>query len=62
MIAKIADWSENLTGHYLHQARKAGGRLIPASSDCSQLIGSMKGKIRVHGNILWTGLDWQAES
>jgi prevent-host-death family protein len=41
---------------------KPVARLIPASSDCAGLIGSMKGKIRVHGNILSTGLNWDAES
>jgi prevent-host-death family protein len=33
---------------------KPVARLIPASSDCADLIGSMKGKIRVHGDILST--------
>ncbi len=41
---------------------KPVARLIPASSDCAGLIGSMKGKIRVHGDILSTGLNWDAES
>ncbi|HWY70907.1 MAG TPA: hypothetical protein VNX88_19725 [Terriglobales bacterium] len=41
---------------------KAVARLIPASSDCADLIGSMKGKLQVHGNILSTGLKWDAES
>jgi prevent-host-death family protein len=41
---------------------KPVARLIPASSDCADLIGSMKGKIRVHGRILSTGLNWDAES
>jgi prevent-host-death family protein len=41
---------------------KPVARLIPASSDCAGLIGSMKGKIRVHGGILSTGLNWDAES
>jgi prevent-host-death family protein len=41
---------------------KPVARLIPASTDCADLIGSMKGKIRVHGNILSTGLNWDAES
>ena len=35
---------------------KPVARLIPASSDCASLIGSMKGKIQVHGNILSTGI------
>jgi prevent-host-death family protein len=37
-------------------------RLIPASSDCAELIGSMKDKIKVHGDILSTGLKWNAQS
>jgi prevent-host-death family protein len=41
---------------------KPVARLIPASSDCADLIGSMKGKIRVHGAILSTGFNWDAES
>lgn len=41
---------------------KPVARLIPASSDCADLIGSMKGKIGVHGDILSTGLEWNAES
>jgi prevent-host-death family protein len=41
---------------------KPVARLIPASSDCADLIGSMKGKIRVHGGLLSTGLNWDAES
>jgi len=41
---------------------KPVARLIPASSDCADLIGSMKGKIRVQSDILSTGLKWDAES
>ena len=37
-------------------------RVIPASSDCADLIGSMKGKIKIHGNIFSTGTKWDAES
>ena len=37
-------------------------RLIPASSGCAELIGSMKGKIRVRGKILSTGIHWDAQS
>lgn len=33
---------------------KPVARLIPASSDCADLIGSMKGKIAVQGNIFHT--------
>ena len=41
---------------------KPVAKLIPADSDCAGLIGSMKGKIIVKGNILSTGLRWDAES
>jgi prevent-host-death family protein len=37
-------------------------RVIPAESGCASLIGSMRGKIRVRGKILSTGLGWNAES
>ncbi|MGA3212102.1 MAG: hypothetical protein ABSD20_12420 [Terriglobales bacterium] len=41
---------------------KAVARLIPASSECASLIGSMKGKIKIHGNIMSTGTKWNAQS
>ena len=41
---------------------KPVARLVPSDSDCARLIGSMKGKIRIHGDILSTGLKWDAES
>lgn len=37
-------------------------RVIPASSDCADLIGSMKDEIEVHGDILSTGVKWDAQS
>jgi antitoxin (DNA-binding transcriptional repressor) of toxin-antitoxin stability system len=41
---------------------KAVARLIPAGSDCASLIGSMKDKVKIHGNLLSTGIEWDAES
>lgn len=41
---------------------KAVARVIPAQSDCKDLIGSLKGKIRVKGGILATGVKWDAQS
>lgn len=41
---------------------KPVARLIPADSVCRELIGSMKGKIRIHGGILSTGVEWDAQS
>ena len=36
---------------------KPVARLIPAHSGCGELIGSMKGKMRIHGDILSTGIE-----
>jgi len=41
---------------------KPVAKLIPIEIESSALIGSLKGKIRVRGNILSTGLKWNAES
>jgi len=41
---------------------KPVARLVPASSNCAELIGSMKDKIQIHGEILSTGIKWNAES
>lgn len=37
-------------------------RLVPAGAECAELIGSLKGKIRIKGKILSTGLRWDAQS
>jgi len=41
---------------------KPVARLIPANSDCAALIGSMKGKVQVKGDVFSTGTRWNAES
>ncbi len=41
---------------------KAVARLIPENSNCADLIGSMAGKIKIAGDIMSTGLSWDAES
>ena len=35
---------------------------IPIRSSCADLIGSMKGKLRIKGDILSAGIEWEAES
>lgn len=40
---------------------KPVARVIPASADCAGLIGSMKGRLKVKGDILSTGVRWNAE-
>jgi prevent-host-death family protein len=37
-------------------------KLIPISTQSSALIGSLKGKISIKGDILATGVDWDAKS
>jgi prevent-host-death family protein len=39
---------------------KPVARLMPISGDCSELIGSMKGKVRIKGDLMSTGLSWSA--
>ena len=41
---------------------KAVARVIPVSVDCASLIGSLKGRIKIKGDILSTGIHWNAES
>ena len=41
---------------------KPVAKLIAVNSDCAGLIGSMKGKLRIKGNLFSTGLRWHAES
>jgi prevent-host-death family protein len=40
---------------------KPVAKLIPFASDSASLIGSLKGKVTITGEILSTGLDWDAE-
>jgi prevent-host-death family protein len=37
-------------------------RLVPAGAEHAELIGSLKGRIKIKGNILSTGLRWDAQS
>jgi prevent-host-death family protein len=41
---------------------KPVAKLVPMETASVELIGSLAGKIRVHGNLLTTGLRWHAES
>ena len=41
---------------------KPVAKLIPVQADSSSLIGSLKDKIRVSGDIFSTGMKWNAES
>lgn len=41
---------------------KPVAKLIPVGTDSASLIGSLKGKLRIKGDIISTGLRWNAES
>ena len=41
---------------------KPVAKLIPVSADSASLIGSLRTKVRIRGNILSTGIKWRAES
>jgi antitoxin (DNA-binding transcriptional repressor) of toxin-antitoxin stability system len=41
---------------------KAVAKVIPIRTECADLIGSINGKIKINGDIMSTGLKWDAES
>ena len=41
---------------------KPVAKLIPIQTDTAQIIGSFKGKIKIKGRILTTGVKWDAQS
>ena len=41
---------------------KPVARVIPADYSCAALIGSMKGKVKVSGDVFSTRVGWNAES
>ena len=40
---------------------KPVAKLIPFGADSADLIGSLKGKLKIKGDILSTGIRWDAE-
>ncbi len=53
--------SLNNEGLIVTKHGKPVAKVIPIGTDCSELIGSMRGKIKIHGDILSTGIRWDAE-
>jgi prevent-host-death family protein len=37
-------------------------KLLPIRAESATLIGSLRGKLRIRGNVLSTGMKWDAES
>ncbi len=40
---------------------KPVAKLIPIRAESSALIGALAGKLTIHGDILSTGIDWDAQ-
>jgi prevent-host-death family protein len=40
---------------------KPVAKLVPMNTESANLIGSLKGKIKIKGNLLSTGIKWEAE-
>lgn len=41
---------------------KPVAKLVPIEMESADLIGSLKSKIAIHGDILSTGIEWDAQS
>jgi len=41
---------------------KPVAKLIPLGTDSASLIGSLRGKLKIRGDIMSTGVKWRAES
>jgi prevent-host-death family protein len=41
---------------------KPVAKLIPIGTESASLIGSLKGKVKIKGNVLSTGMRWDAQS
>lgn len=41
---------------------KPVAKLIPIAAESANLIGALKGKVEIKGDVLSTGLDWHVES
>ncbi len=51
----------DLDGIVITKRGKPVAKLIPFASDSASLIGSLAGKIKITGEILSTGVTWDAE-
>ncbi len=49
-------------GIVVEKRGKPVAKVIPIRPNNSEWIGSMKGQIKIHGDIMSTGIKWDAES
>ena len=51
-----------LEGIVITKRGKPVAKLIPLTADSASLIGSLRGKLKIKGDIMSTGVRWRAES
>ena len=49
-------------GIVVEKRGKPVAKVIPIKDDDFEIFGSMKGSIKIHGDIMSTGVKWDAES
>jgi antitoxin (DNA-binding transcriptional repressor) of toxin-antitoxin stability system len=49
-------------GIVVEKRGKPVAKVLPIKDDDFEIIGCMKGKIKIHGDIMSTGIKWNAES
>jgi prevent-host-death family protein len=52
----------DVDGIVITKRGKPVAKLIPIRAESAELIGALKGKLRIKGDILSTGISWHAES
>jgi prevent-host-death family protein len=52
----------DLEGLIITKHGKPVAKIVPIAAETAELIGSLKGKIKIKGDILSTGLRWNAQS
>ncbi len=62
--AKCLSIFDNLgaEGIVVEKRGKPVAKIMPIKPNDSEWIGSMKGQIKIHGDIMSTGIKWDAES
>ena len=60
-LAELLDQAAKGKRILITKRGKPVAKLIPFGADSADLIGSLKGKLRIKGQILSTGIKWDAQ-